>query len=283
MHKLLFRAPGAVGALLPVAVLIMLISPAAGQSRPAEDDMLHITILYDNYAAVADVETDWGFAALIEYGAEKILFDAGTQGRILLANAAALAVDLSHIDTVVFSHEHGDHTGGQADFYAALADGVSPVTWVIPSFPEAIKQRAAAAGRVEECATFTEIVPGIFSTGEIRGPVNEQALVVQLPAGIVVITGCAHPGIDGIVERARDHFGSDVLHVIGGFHLGGVSDARVGRIIDAFRRLGVARVTPTHCTGDRAIELFREAYGEDYLPGGIGRVIEIGRGIEIGR
>ncbi len=249
---------------------------AADPSRLQADDMLRITIIYDNYAAREGVQTDWGFAALIEYGGETILFDTGTQGSILLSNAAALEVDLSRIDRLVFSHEHQDHTGGQASFYAGLDDDVRPTTWVIPSFPEAITDLAARHGDVVTCSDFTEIIPGVWSTGEIRGPVNEQALVVRLDRGIVVITGCAHPGIARIVELAREHFGADVLHVIGGFHLGGTTDRRIENIIADFRRLGVRRVTPTHCTGDRAIELFREAYGEDYLAGGIGRVIEIG-------
>ncbi len=267
-------------AAVALAAALLAIATVGGAAADPQErtgsEMVRVTIIYDNYAAVAGVETDWGFSALIEHGGERILFDTGTQGRILLANADALGIDLSRIEQLVFSHIHQDHTGGMPEFYAGLAEGVRPTTWVIPSFPAGFKEQAGSRARVVELADWTEIVPGVWSTGEIRGVVNEQALVVTLPEGIVVITGCAHPGIVMMVERAKEHFDTEVLHVIGGFHLTGTPDEQVRAIIAAFRRLGVRKVTPTHCTGDRAIELFSEAYGADYAPGGIGRTITIG-------
>jgi metal-dependent hydrolase (beta-lactamase superfamily II) len=34
-----------------------------------------------------------------------------------------------------------------------------------------------------------------------------------------IVRGCAHPGIAGIVKRAKDLTSDDVLFVIGGYHL----------------------------------------------------------------
>jgi len=42
-------------------------------------------------------------------------------------------------------------------------------------------------------------------------------------------------------------------------------------IIAALRQLGVAKIMPTHCTGERAIDLFRGEYGDDCVEGGVGR------------
>ena len=126
-----------------------------------------------------------------------------------------------------------------------------------------------------ESSPWREIVCGVYTTGEVSGPVNEQAIVVNTGQGIVVLTGCAHPGIVKIVEMAKEHFGSEVLHVIGGFHLGRQPDASMRQVVTEFRRLGVQRVTPTHCTGDEAIALFRAEYGEAYQPAGTGAVIVI--------
>jgi 7,8-dihydropterin-6-yl-methyl-4-(beta-D-ribofuranosyl)aminobenzene 5'-phosphate synthase len=93
--------------------------------------------------------------------------------------------------------------------------------------------------------------------------------------GLVVVTGCAHPGIVTIVEAAKNHFDADIYHVIGGFHLGGQPEATLQHIVQDFRRLGVQKVTPTHCTGDEAIALFRSEYGDDYIAGGAGKVFVI--------
>jgi aconitase A len=50
------------------------------------------------------------------------------------------------------------------------------------------------------------------------GP-KEQALVIETPAGLVVITGCAHPGIVQVAAAARVQRGQDIDLLMGGFHL----------------------------------------------------------------
>jgi 7,8-dihydropterin-6-yl-methyl-4-(beta-D-ribofuranosyl)aminobenzene 5'-phosphate synthase len=91
----------------------------------------------------------------------------------------------------------------------------------------------------------------------------------------VVITGCAHPGIARIVRAAQALFDAPVHLVLGGFHLGDYSTAQVKGIVEEFRALGVQRVSPMHCTGERAITTFAEAYGDDYIQGGAGQVFVI--------
>jgi 7,8-dihydropterin-6-yl-methyl-4-(beta-D-ribofuranosyl)aminobenzene 5'-phosphate synthase len=88
------------GALLP--------SRAAG----AEPAKAQITILYDAFGKPSAMEKDWGFAALVEYGGKRILFDTGDNPDILANNAKAKGIDLSKLDFAVLSHRHGDHTGG---------------------------------------------------------------------------------------------------------------------------------------------------------------------------
>jgi len=55
---------------------------------------------------------EWGFAALVEADGRRILFDTGAHPRTVLDNAKELGIDLSHIEDVVLSHNHDDHTGG---------------------------------------------------------------------------------------------------------------------------------------------------------------------------
>jgi 7,8-dihydropterin-6-yl-methyl-4-(beta-D-ribofuranosyl)aminobenzene 5'-phosphate synthase len=236
---------------------------------------LRITIIYDNYPCVEGLVTDWGFAAQIEYGGDRLLFDTGTQGELLLANASRLGLDLSRIDKVVLSHIHTDHTGGLRAFLGQLDEDVRPTVYSLPSFPREFKEEVARRARSVDSQPFQEIIPGVYTTGEISGPVNEQALVMKTGEGLVVVTGCAHPGIVKIIETAKNHFEGGIYQVIGGFHLMSTSAAEIRNIIREFRRLGVQKVSATHCTGDEAIALFQAAYGEDYLPGGAGRVFVI--------
>jgi 7,8-dihydropterin-6-yl-methyl-4-(beta-D-ribofuranosyl)aminobenzene 5'-phosphate synthase len=73
-----------------------------------------ITVLYDAFGKDSAVQKDWGYAALVEYGGKRILFDTGNNPEILAQNAKAEDIDLSKLDFVAMSHRHGDHMGGLA-------------------------------------------------------------------------------------------------------------------------------------------------------------------------
>jgi len=92
----------------------------------------------------------------------------------------------------------------------------------------------------------------------------------------IVLTGCAHPGIVSIIEKAKAVGQKDVWMVLGGFHLMNAGPEAVEKIIARFRELGVRRVGATHCTGDAAIGMFRKAFGSDFVEMGVGRNIELG-------
>src|SRR3974377_2025296 len=71
-----------------------------------------ITILYDAFGKASAMTKDWGFAALIEYGGKRILFDTGNNADIFAHNVKVKGIDLTKLDFVVVSHRHGDHTSG---------------------------------------------------------------------------------------------------------------------------------------------------------------------------
>lgn len=72
-----------------------------------------------------------------------------------------------------------------------------------------------------------------------------------------------------MVRRAQEVGRDEIYLVLGGFHLSGASEAKLAEVIADFRRLEVQKVAPCHCTGDKAIDLFREAYGEDFIDSGV--------------
>jgi 7,8-dihydropterin-6-yl-methyl-4-(beta-D-ribofuranosyl)aminobenzene 5'-phosphate synthase len=216
--------------------------------------------------------SSWGFSALVEYHDHTLLFDTGGNGQLLLENMRILRIDPTQIDSIVLSHVHGDHTAGLS---AVLATGAKPVVYLPSSFPAPFKQQVAQITKVSEVTSGQPIAKGIFTTGEMGRTIPEQALVIQTMHGLVVITGCAHPGIVAIVEQVKETFDEPVRLVLGGFHLSSKTEAEINTIIKDFRRLEVKQVAPCHCTGESAITLFAVEYGVDFIQVGVGSVIRL--------
>jgi len=232
-----------------------------------------IAVAYNNVPHVPGFTTAWGFAAVIAAGADTVLFDTGGDGPTLLTNLRQLGIDPKSIDAVVLSHIHGDHTGGLDDFLARRPN----VTVYMPrSFPVAFRRAVERRGaRVEAVGGPQRLRGNLYSTGEIGDGADEQALIVDTSAGLVVVTGCAHPGIVKIVRAARAYLNKDIYLLMGGFHLLGRGPDQNRATIDALRKLGIRKVAPSHCTGDEAIAMFRAAWGDDFVEGGCGAVIEL--------
>lgn len=240
---------------------------------PEEAGQLQMTIVYDNTAYDTRLGADWGFSAWLEYGGHTILFDTGTDGSMLLSNMETLGLDPLRVEIVVLSHNHGDHTGG---LQALLDTGVLPTVYVPSTFPHSYVDELRAQTTVIEVIAPSEIVPGLHTTGELLEWVPEQGLVVETSEGSVVITGCAHPGILNMVNRAHVIVPGDIALVVGGFHLGEATRQQIQAIISGFRDHGVEQVSPTHCSGSGAKYWFRAEYGDHYITGGAGQVFVVG-------
>jgi 7,8-dihydropterin-6-yl-methyl-4-(beta-D-ribofuranosyl)aminobenzene 5'-phosphate synthase len=231
-----------------------------------------ITIVFDNNVYDPRLKTAWGFSALIEYLDQRLLFDTGGDGQILLENMRLLGIDPNQIEAVVLSHAHGDHTGGLS---ALLELDARPTVYLLPSFPKAFITQAGSIIDVVEVTPGLMLGAELYTTGEMSQNIPEQALVIKTDQGLVIITGCAHPGIVEIVKQARSMYDERVRLVLGGFHLGRKSKAETGSILKEFRRLGVEQVAPCHCTGEQAINMFATEYSEDFIWAGVGKVIRL--------
>ena len=126
-----------------------------------------------------------------------------------------------------------------------------------------------------------EVGPGqalgdsFFTTGELHNRIEEHSLVIETSLGLVLVTGCAHPGIVKIIRRAMELFDEKVYLAMGGFHLRSKNEEEIVAILNQFRLLGVEKVAPSHCTGDLAVEMFAEEYGQDFIHSGVGKVIHV--------
>jgi 7,8-dihydropterin-6-yl-methyl-4-(beta-D-ribofuranosyl)aminobenzene 5'-phosphate synthase len=267
-----------------------------------------ITVLYDAFGQASAMQKDWGYAALVEYGGKRILFDTGNNSDILAQNVKAKDINLSKLDFVVMSHRHGDHMGGLAYLLKvnpkvtiyAPKEGFGVYGADLPSGfyrkdsslpveqryyngapPEVMRFGSAWPGaNFQLVDKNTEIAPNIHlitlvsdkpGTLELR----ELSLAFSTPDGMVIVVGCSHPGIDRIVESAsainpRIHF------IAGGFHLVVASDPDIEKIVTSLHdRFKVEYVAPGHCTGEPAFTALKKAFGDHYLYAGLGTTLTL--------
>ena len=92
--------------------LAVVLSLSALVARADGQEPRRITVIYDAFGAPSSLIRDWGFAALVEYGGKRILFDTGNDATFFEQNVKQLGVDLARLDAVVISHRHGDPTTG---------------------------------------------------------------------------------------------------------------------------------------------------------------------------
>jgi 7,8-dihydropterin-6-yl-methyl-4-(beta-D-ribofuranosyl)aminobenzene 5'-phosphate synthase len=247
-------------------------------SAPGVSD-LTIKVVFDNNPYVEGLGTAWGFSAFITGTEKAILFDTGGDGSLLLSNMKKLAIEPNDIDVVVLSHIHGDHTGGLAGF---LQENCNVTVFMPESFPKKFKENVQKYGaQVVDVNQPLKICENVYSTGQLGILIKEQALIIRTKAGLIVITGCAHPGIVKIVTAAKDLMKSldpardrdEVLLVMGGFHLEWATKGGIEKIISAFKQLDVQYVGPCHCTGEKAMSLFEKHFGTNYIKTGAGKEI----------
>jgi len=281
----------------------------SARAATADRSTAQITVLYDAFGKPSAMQKDWGYAALVQYGGKRILFDTGNSPDTLARNAKATGADLSQLDFVVMSHRHGDHMGGMAYLLSvnpkvkiyAPKEGFGVYGADLPSSFYRKDESLPPEKRYYDCkppelmrfgsawpnASFelidklTEIAPGIHLIALVSDKpgtleLRELSLTIDTPDGVVIVVGCSHPGIDKIVEAAA-HINPRIHFVTGGFHLVVSKDDEIDWIVTALRdTYKVAYVAPGHCTGEPAFTALRKAFGDRYLYAGLGTTILLG-------
>ena len=282
------------------------VKSAATRPSTVVDEAVRITVLYDAFGSDPAMRKDWGYAALVEYGGKRMLFDTGNNPDILAHNAKAKCVDLSKLDFVVMSHRHGDHMGGlayvlkvnpQVKIYAPK-EGFGVYGADLPgSFfrkdaslpqeqryfggdpPERLHFGSAwPDANIQLIDKDTEIAPRIHAITLVSDKpgtleMREISLALDTPDGIVLIVGCSHPGIDKIVQ-AVSSLKPHIRLIAGGFHLVVASDEDVGKLVNALHdNLKVEYIAPGHCTGEPAFAAFRKRFGDHCLYAGLGTTL----------
>jgi 7,8-dihydropterin-6-yl-methyl-4-(beta-D-ribofuranosyl)aminobenzene 5'-phosphate synthase len=283
------------------------LAPLAARATAGQDS---VTILTDAFGRNPALALDWGYAALVEFGGRRILFDTGDNAVVLKQNAERMHVDLSHLDLVVISHAHGDHTSGLRQVLALnpdvplfVPDDVffrghevpRPFLTTNPD-PSLPPERRYYGGDVpahipdwqgwndtkmtvvKQAMTIAPHVRLVALTSE-KPPfagMPEVSLVLDTPKGPVILVGCSHPSIESILAAATaDDPASPVYMLFGGLHL--VQDTReqiettLGILADKYR---VQKMAVGHCSGELAFSLIHQRWGADDLYAGLGEVVD---------
>jgi 7,8-dihydropterin-6-yl-methyl-4-(beta-D-ribofuranosyl)aminobenzene 5'-phosphate synthase len=276
--------------------------------RGGTASMERVTVLYDAFGRTTAMKKDWGFAALVEIGGRRILFDTGNNPDVFAQNVKAAGVDLGTLDFVVISHRHGDHMGGMTyllsrnpnvkiyapqesfgvygaslpgSFYRKDESLPEEMRYFDGQPPEVLKFGAAwPKANIVLIDKTTEVAPGVRLIAQVSDApgtkeLKELSLAINTPGGMVLIVGCSHPGIEAIVAEAAA-INPHIRFVAGGFHLVTAQDSVIDRVVAALHdTYKVERIAPGHCSGEHTFSAVKRIFGAGYQYAGVGTVVQL--------
>jgi 7,8-dihydropterin-6-yl-methyl-4-(beta-D-ribofuranosyl)aminobenzene 5'-phosphate synthase len=232
---------------------------------------MKITVISDDKVLRKDLIAKHSLSILVQHEFTYALFDMGVDERVLEHNARVLEVPLDLVDYVIVSHEHTPHYGG----YKYISQEAPFTDVYIPyGSMESLGRLLLASGlKPREVVKWTSIEKDVYLATPYYGPPYEQFLVIRHEKGLVVFSGCLHPGVEvirDIVNKAQ----SKIYAVIGGFHLKNAPLEVVEGAISALRELKPELIIPLHCSGEAFVDKL-EKIGLHVITGGAGLVLEI--------
>ncbi|MGE5417820.1 MAG: MBL fold metallo-hydrolase [Acidobacteriota bacterium] len=259
-----------------------------------EVDSLEIIPVVDSQTSRSDVRTEDGLSYVLRSDHESIIFDVGwnknnEKESPFIYNLKALGFDLSDFNAMVISHCHPDHVGGMGFREQKVTVGGQtadfPVYTPIPMTFEDTKTIAVGKPSMigKDFASSGPLAQQMY----VPGTVYEQALMINVKGkGLVLVSGCGHPQINTMVEKAEAITGQPVYAVVGGTHLYyttvesafwrrimgstkvfalGLSRAEVENTVDKLKAQGVQKVyISAHDADQASLKIFESRFVKDF-------------------
>ena len=253
-----------------------------------------------------------GLSIFMETDRGNYLLDTG-QGKTILNNARVLGLDLRTLKGIIISHHHFDHTGGlgpvlddlkgAVDVYAhpglfkeSYSVTENQVRYIGVPYPRPLLE--AKGARFKFSDEFRQIEPELWLTGEVPRRTDyelgdrklvvksggeyvkdeiadDQSVVIETEKGLFIILGCCHSGIINTLSYIVEKMGQSRIHaVIGGTHLGPVSDRQRDESIAALKSFDIERLGVSHCTGLKTASRLSSEFGDRFFFCNVGMVVE---------
>jgi len=233
-----------------------------------KDFEIKVLMIYNNIGNSSKLESKWGLSMIVEKNNDALLFDTGGEPKVLWNNLQTIGFDVSKISDVVISHNHSDHVYGLSAIIEK--SNIDPKVYV-PEFElEDIKLSFPEANLigVNDSLQLNEFA---WTTGQLHDQfkmniIYEQSVIITHEDSIFLFTGCSHPGIVKIVEKAKSLFpDKEIGLVAGGFHMLKYKNKMVTDTSEKLRNLGVQNIGPSHCTGDEAMQIFKNEWKDNFI------------------
>lgn len=246
----------------------VLIGSQRSSAEGSKNRPVKLTMLYNNVGNAEALSSKWGLSVLVETHEDSLLFDTGGEAKVLWENMQNAGIDIQKISKVVISHNHWDHVNGLDTFIEQKA--IHPKVFVPEYNLDDIKHNFKGLN-LTGIKEPTQLNSAVWSTGQLAteyksNAIHEQSLIVMHDDSIYILTGCSHPGIVKIVERAKSMFSDKKIKLVaGGFHMINYTDADVKAASESLKKLEVEKISPSHCTGEKAIAIFKDQWSDDFI------------------
>ena len=233
-----------------------------------KDAAIRVRMIYNNIGLGAELSSKWGLSMLIESSEETVLFDTGGEPEVLWSNMQKLGIDIDSISKVIISHNHWDHVNGLPTIIDRT--GTHPTVYVPQNEKNSIEGKFPGLKYLGVNKPL-KINNHVWTTGQLTGsyketPIYEQSIIITYAEDVFVFTGCSHPGIVNIVDKARKIFPEkNIKFVAGGFHLNRHSTEQIHNISNQLKELKVEKIGPSHCTGDQAMKIFKQEWENKFV------------------